>query len=378
MKCREAKKLLSAYIDGSLDKERTAAFEAHIAVCERCGHELNLFSAYRERMASLKESKAPSGFIEGVRRRIRSAEKEGSKRKPLFSLPRIKVPLELAGAVAVVLIAVVIFRNVIPQKEQPPVPTVLTAPEKTGEIVESAKQEEPLSSQEQPLSRKKEPPQPAVTEERELVGESRDELKVPAEPAKTDTLGAGSAEGQKLSKDMEEREEISVASRTKDRLLATPPSEPPAPIDISILVLLPPVQTASARAELDEAVSKALMRADLVASEEAVEDKEDKKEEYAPKMGDVLKTADEDLSERIRIIAEGLGGMVLSLDYDGEHDFPRYVTVQIPAGQYGKFLEEIKTLGDLKGPAPDLPDDAKDHVAVRIELFEPAQGYSGE
>jgi hypothetical protein len=369
MKCREAKKLLSAYTDGSLDRERTAAFEAHIAGCERCEHELELFSAYRERMASLKEAKAPSGFIMGVRSRIRGAEKEGPKKKPLFSLPRIKVPLELAGALAVVLIAVVIFRNVIPQKEQPPIPTVMTAPEKAGEITEPAKREEPLS----PEQAKKEPPQPAVTEERELVGESRDELKVPAEKRKADSLAAVE-EVQGLSKDMEELEEISDVSLTKDRLTATLPSEPPAPIDLALIVSLPTVVSAPepVTAQQDEAVSRALMRAERVASEEAVEEE---KEEYAPKAGPVLKTNGEDLSDRIRKIVEELGGMVLSLDYDGERDFPSYVTVQIPAGQYGKFLEEIKALGELKDPVPDIPLEVQEAVVARIELQEPARGF---
>jgi len=354
---------LSVYIDGSLDKERTAALEAHIAGCERCRHELELLTAYREKMVSLKEAKAPSGFIEGVRSRIESAEKEGSKKKPLFSLPRIKVPLELAGALAVVLIAVVIFRNVIPQKEQPPVPAVITAPEKTEEIADPAKQEGPLSSQEQPLSRKKETPQPAVTEERTPVGESRDELKVPAEKRKADSLEARE-EVQGLSKDMETLEERSVASRAEDKRTLPLPSGPPAPVDLALLVFLPPVP--------EEAVSKRLMRAEGISSEEAVEDE---KEEYAPKRGGVLKTSTEDLSERIRRIVEDLGGMVLSLDYDGEHDFPSYVTVQIPAWQYGKFLEEIKALGEPKGPTPDLPDDVKDQIAVRIELLEPTRGF---
>lgn len=368
MKCKEVRKLLSVYIDGPLDKERTAALEAHIAGCERCRHELELFSAYRVRMASLKEAKAPSGFIEGVRSRIRSAEKEGSKKKPLFSLPRIKVPLELAGALAVVLIAVVIFRNVIPQKEQPPVPAVITAPEKTEEIAEPAKQEGPLSSQEQPLSRKKEPPQPAETEESAPVGESRAELKIPAEKRKTDSLEAGE-EFQRLSKDMEALEEISVASRAEDKRTLPLPSEPPAPVDLALLVFLPPVP---AGPEPEEAVSKRLMMAERISSEEAVEEE---KEEYAPIRGSVLKKNAEDLSERIRRIVEDLGGMVLSLDYDGEHDFPSYVTVQIPAGQYGKFLEEIKALGEPKGPTPDLPDDVKDQIAVRIELLEPTRGF---
>ena len=128
----------------------------------------------------------------------------------------------------------------------------------------------------------------------------------------------------------------------------------------------------------EEAVSKRLMMAERISSEEAVEEE---KEEYAPKAGSVLKkngvlkTSAEDLSERVRRIVEDLGGMVLSLDYNGEHDFPSYVTVQIPVVQYGKFLEKIKALGNPKGPTPDLPDGAKDQITVRIELLEPTRGF---
>ena len=351
MKCREAKKLLGLYIDGSLDEGRRGALEAHIAECESCAHDLELLSAYREKLLSLRDVKAPSGFLFKVRRRIQDTGKEVPKRRPSIFSPRLKVPLELAGALAVVLIAVVIFRNVMPQKERPLAP----ASEKTEESIEPVVREEPVAPEpEEKVSQTE--PLPAEIEKGAPAEEKTEAARMPAGKDKVDVMEQefeeAEEEKQMIAEDTEIPEEFSVSSLAEDRLAASAPSYSPPHVDLAVLIFDTTIQR-----EREGTVSMKRMKV----AEEAVESERD---EYDA----IPETRDPSLT--ISNIVEDLGGIVITLDYDGKEDIPSLITVQIPSSQYSLFLEKVRVLGELELPAPDLPPDVQEQVVLRIELLE--------
>jgi len=64
MECAGVKKLLSEYIDGSLDAQAGAAVKDHVSTCKGCKEELASLSAMVEALGSLEPVKAPADFLE--------------------------------------------------------------------------------------------------------------------------------------------------------------------------------------------------------------------------------------------------------------------------------------------------------------------------
>jgi hypothetical protein len=381
MRCREAKKLLSDYIEGSLDKRRTESLEAHIAGCKQCTQELSTLRVYQERMASLREAQAPPGFLFGVKSRVRSADQAWPKRGSILSSPRVKVPLELAGVLAVVLIAVVIFRNVAPQREQQVPPPVQETEERRPEIsMESGRGEDTdtVEMEKVDFEKKESPPVKDDTDRiREVNASVQQKPETPtAETLVTDIPPSEEEKGERLTAERlaterAEAEEPGLAmeelaeakrgewgapsiSKTEDKLLASAPEKPLQRIELALLVFSP-----AAEETTQEAVS---MKRTTSEGTVSPVDADDIEEEYRKKPGSG------DPLEAIRNLAAKLGGMVLSFDYEQEQDIPRYVTVQIPRERYKEFIDGVKALGELEKAAPALPLDETGQVVLRVEL----------
>jgi hypothetical protein len=113
MKCKKVRKNFQEYLEGTLESARKKKLEDHIKGCSSCKKELESLKTYFNSMGSIEPIRAPDGFLRSVRQRIEEAK------KPARIIPiRIKVPLELAGAVAAIVIAVIVFRNIIPEKRE--------------------------------------------------------------------------------------------------------------------------------------------------------------------------------------------------------------------------------------------------------------------
>lgn len=63
--------LLAEYVDGTLEGERLARVEEHLAGCEACREEVDLAGRARAALAELPEVPAPAGLDLGVRRQVR-------------------------------------------------------------------------------------------------------------------------------------------------------------------------------------------------------------------------------------------------------------------------------------------------------------------
>ena len=97
-------------------KEREQ-LEEHLSVCPACTEELQALEAYLGAMHSLKRIDAPADFIQSVHDRIEKTSFLRRLVKKIFVPFHIKIPLELAGVVAALLIAVFSYHEMNLQKE---------------------------------------------------------------------------------------------------------------------------------------------------------------------------------------------------------------------------------------------------------------------
>lgn len=115
MVCKEARELLSEYIDNVLEEKKKNGLQQHLASCRNCAQELESLRKYVKQMSSLSQLKAPDDFLRRVHERIeRHSEFQRIMRK-LFVPAKIKIPLEFVGVLATVIIVVVVARLIEPQ-----------------------------------------------------------------------------------------------------------------------------------------------------------------------------------------------------------------------------------------------------------------------
>lgn len=78
LKCRQAKNLLSPYMDGELHGKQKAALEEHLASCEACREELEFLRTISETIRDIfRRIEPPPDLLERTMRRIREMEATG-------------------------------------------------------------------------------------------------------------------------------------------------------------------------------------------------------------------------------------------------------------------------------------------------------------
>lgn len=75
MKCRQIKKLISAYVDGELDQEKIKEVRAHLQTCPACAAELGKLQQAWTWLELLPAVKAPAFFATKVLRKIEERSK---------------------------------------------------------------------------------------------------------------------------------------------------------------------------------------------------------------------------------------------------------------------------------------------------------------
>ena len=132
MECTKVKKLLSEYIDQTLDFKTNEIIKEHISLCKICSEELSALEKCIRNVSSLKQAQAPEDFLQRVHERIeRRFEFERIMRK-LFVPTKVKIPLEFAGVLATVVLVIMVYRVIQPLGPTEPTP-VLIGPEKLFE-----------------------------------------------------------------------------------------------------------------------------------------------------------------------------------------------------------------------------------------------------
>lgn len=307
MECEEIKKLLSEYIDDTLDMQMKMLIEEHLATCKACSEELVSLKAYIKELSSLKEVEAPEDFLEKVHERVEQRFKFEKIMRKLFFPVRIKVPLKLVAVVATVLFVIAITYVIQPIRRIFYVPLA---------------------------------PEPVK------IGKKR------IEEYKKLALEKGIAKPEAVSKE-----------------LVAPPSREEKPIELALLIR--PEEPAITRrlketirtgrpAEVEERKMKEVERTRKVLVDEEVIDK-DIIALPSPYLTEAL--------SKVKNLIELVEGKVISVKYEKETNLPQYITTQIPAVNYSTFLEKLGQFGDLQKPLPSETAKGKESLRLRIKLI---------
>lgn len=102
MRCRQARKMLSPYIDDELSDAERAALEEHLNSCEACRSELEALKRISEGLKEIyQEVKAPPDFVDKVMKHIQELEEGKSSRLFQDDLPGYQNRWLRVGLVAV-------------------------------------------------------------------------------------------------------------------------------------------------------------------------------------------------------------------------------------------------------------------------------------
>jgi hypothetical protein len=109
MKNNHVSSLLPDYCDGLLTPEEASEVKEHLAGCADCREELRFMKKYLKHAKSFPAVPVPGDFLEKIHARI-DAPARGGIIRTLFLPLKIKLPLEAAGAFALTVLAVFIFK----------------------------------------------------------------------------------------------------------------------------------------------------------------------------------------------------------------------------------------------------------------------------
>ena len=116
MRCSKARKLISEYIDGSLQARKSASVEKHLDVCPGCRHLLEDFEAIVEDAKKLEELAPSDQTWLKIKAGLKPEEQRVLASKPrirtwfslIFSPPKLKYALSSAVILAFIVGAVII------------------------------------------------------------------------------------------------------------------------------------------------------------------------------------------------------------------------------------------------------------------------------
>ena len=319
MDCSDIKALLSEYIDGTLDPETQDRVDQHVASCAECREELTSLRALVQELGTLEPVQPPEDFLVQVHDRLEKRSRFSSLLRMIFLPFQIKLPLQVAGAVAM---AILVLSLIYFQREEFKAP-VVTLKQEVG---------------------KTQADQVADTEDRAMAGKAKPAFEKTA-------LEAPPRDIRPIEVALLLRKDLGLRAYEPGKAAEMPPlSEKGRRETLGARRALP---SANVEGQFQEEKS----------SGHAAEDKAPPKlaEEYDPLVG-------------LKNLIGSVHGKVLSVNYHGETKQPDALLAQIPASQWREFREQLKALGDLKIPAePPLPK-GEETLQVRIRLVPQNRG----
>ena len=142
-KCEEFAPLLSAYFDGELTEEESAAVRAHLGECEDCRARLDEYAQLSGAMLALGEEDVPEGFTARVMDAVR-AEKAAMPRMKKPSAWRRWMPMAACAAIVALAAAVTIPRTAMKQEANDAAPAAPAAQEDQAMFSMAAPPSDPL------------------------------------------------------------------------------------------------------------------------------------------------------------------------------------------------------------------------------------------
>ena len=111
MTCQDARHWLSDLIDESLEADRRAEVDTHLATCVDCRVELERLRATVGALRGLDRPRAPAGFVAGVVRRVHPEPWYRRLSAWLFLPLSVKLPAEVAALVVIAGLAVLVWQR---------------------------------------------------------------------------------------------------------------------------------------------------------------------------------------------------------------------------------------------------------------------------
>ncbi len=337
MECPEIKELLSEYVDGVLDSEKSARVARHLESCADCRDELDALGRVIRSLGSMGVMKAPDGFMEEVHQRIERRSRLSRISRSLFVPFRVKIPIQVASLATACILVLLIFHNM-----------------RTSEEVTNLMQE------------------PG----REVAAEKA--MEAAPEPAK---LGKGSKrrptllKAENIQKKKAEKP-IELALRvSKGSEYAFSRQEKPAPAAEKRLARSNgkrkqryPDETSGAKAPEEALSQKSSSREADLAEKPASMPAADAEKQTADRAGLAIPGDYSKLSAEMKRWTLEAGGRILNTGYEEVTGRPASFYVEIPAGQLAAFLEKLSGIGSLETGVPASPRRTGEMVRLDIRL----------
>ncbi len=335
MSCTEIKKLLSEYIDGALEVDKKAVVEEHLASCKNCSEEAALLKACVEKINFLEKVEAPEDFLKKVKERVERRSVFQEMMRGLFVPVRIKVPLELAGVAASVVLAIIILNTTQPQKQ------VAYLPQPADSLKIRELKKSPLITKEEPLSYS-----------RGILGDERDsgigleekpiELALlirPKEVGSKDYLAIDKMDAGLAAVDSEGLQEKVVKSDQSFQAYGE-------------------FKTTSESDKKDRAKSGREIK------EKLANEPEEEKRQKETALSDIQKSYLE-----IKKLVELAEGEIISVNYNENTNEPQTITINLPAENSSLFLDNLNQLGELQSPPSFAPAGGERLIRLQIQLI---------
>ncbi len=331
MNCTDVRQNLSAYIDGMLDRQIKDMVDEHLSTCKACSQELNSMRSLVKELGDMGDIKAPEDFLETLHERLETVSL-WTRIKEMFFVPaQIRIPLEFATLSIIGVLTFALYSIYSPQDEV----ASLVQDRSVESAVDRAYIRE-MESEPSALS--------PATDEDEAIRYVQAAKQQPIElalmlPQKAETEGSGPA-GDKKQTPLTAA--AGPAERRKDVGLDGYKAREAGKA-------LPGVKA-------DEALEKPAMDA----TGRAAKKQATIPPEESPPLRDSFEIVGK-LHELIGLSA----GRILSEELDRKD---RIILAEVPAGQYGDFIEKIPDIARFKETPPAIPADRKAPVLIRIRL----------
>ena len=357
MKCRKVKKYLEQNADEASGLRMKRDIREHIAACGECMNYFDSLISYHKRLNSLKQHRAPAGFLAEINRRIDEPSFFRKTVNLLFFPLKIKVSLEAAGALASVMIILYSY-NTVKQAERAPFPL-------------------------------------AQIERRESSLKLRDmDYKARMKAAESITPAGGTV----LKNDTEKRQPPLIAENKarppKLKKILLPGSHVGNAYEIALLVVpqAPEIYGEARKDDLDSnhlASSRSMSdekaplggapsaiyesRKEQAGPAETIKEEQAKSEVEAPadnakKSAPAGKPRKETIDE-IKAATAKLGGKILSGKYNNQTKEMEYIILEIPSWKYPEFINRLKKLGTLQNEAPEKAQKGQKMQEIKVLLI---------
>jgi hypothetical protein len=134
MECNRVKKLLSEYIDQTIDKPTGMLIEEHLKGCEDCNYECISLNAMVKELRSMDPLQAPKDLLNKIHERIEADPLEGRTGSFSFFPSWSRIPMELLAVGLTAVLIFIIFNMIQPESRIMVAPT---AKDTTGLVKET-------------------------------------------------------------------------------------------------------------------------------------------------------------------------------------------------------------------------------------------------